>query len=795
MTGVRDDILMLATRYAAAGLSVIPIRTDGSKAPATGSWDEYQRAPAGARRLGEWFGTHGARGIAIVCGAVSGRLEVLDFDEPKAWDEWRELCEAHGLIGVVERLVWVETPSGGRHLYYRCPDGIEGNQKLARTAAGKVKIETRSEGGYVVAPGSPRLCHVSGLPYTVAQGDLCAIPEVTAHERAGLLSMARILNEFINTERMIGSVAPKRGAGLRPGEDYNRRGDFGEVLARHGWTHTGERGTLGLWRRPGKIGVGISATSNYANSRLFYVFSSNASPFESEKSYTPMGVYATLEHGGDFAAAARALGRLGFGEKPKKTPSVAGVETPAGLEAFPFTDLGNAERLIARHGADLRYCHRWLSWLIWDGRCWRRDESEQIKQRAKDVVRTLYAEAAAIGSDAQRKECAMFARRSESRGRIEAMVSLAQSEPGVPVSVDELDTDRWRICAANGTLDLRTGVLGSHRRDDLITKQIPASYAAEAKCPLWDAFLTRVLPDADVRAFVQRAAGYSLTGDTGAQCLFFLHGSGANGKSTLISTLLALLGEYGMQAAPDMLIAKDRSGGGPNNEIAGLIGMRLVATTEVDDGKRVAEGLVKQLTGGDRIRARFLHQEYFEFTPAFKIWFAANHKPQIRGADHGVWRRIKMIPFTETIPESERDGRLPEKLLAELPGILAWAVRGCQAWREHGLGDPAAVVAATDDYRGEMDVLQAFLEERCVILPTLQITGAALYTSYLQWCEENAERPIGKNTFGRRLQESHAIVPTKNVGAAYARGWLGIALRSSSSLGSPDITDIPDSDS
>lgn len=284
------------------------------------------------------------------------------------------------------------------------------------------------------------------------------------------------------------------------------------------------------------------------------------------------------------------------------------------------------------------------------------------------------------------------------------MVTLAESEPGIPVLPGELDRDPWLLNVKNGTVDLRTGELRPHKRDDLITKIVPVEYDSEASCPTWLAFLNRIM-DGNERliAFLQRAAGYSLTASTQEQCFFLLYGTGANGKSVFLTTLLAVMGDYGIQAAPDLLLAK--SGESHPTEVADLFGARLVVATETEAGRRLAENLVKQHTSGDRLKARFMRQDFFEFEATFKIWLATNNKPIVKGTDYAIWRRIKLIPFTVTIPPEERDKSLPAKLRQELHGILAWAVQICLEWQKYGLNEPQEVTAATCAYRDEQDIL------------------------------------------------------------------------------------------
>jgi putative DNA primase/helicase len=334
-----------------------------------------------------------------------------------------------------------------------------------------------------------------------------------------------------------------------------------------------------------------------------------------------------------------------------------------------------------------------------------------------------------------------WAMRSESRGRLSAMVDVAGDEPGVYVRHTELNANPWLLNVMNGTLDLQTGELRPHRREDAITKISPVVYDPGATCPLWLSFLRRILPDPALRAFIQRAAGYSLTGLTIEQCLLFLFGTGANGKTTLIETLMGLLADYAQKAPTDMLMT--RLGGSIPNDIARLPGARLVVAAEIESGRQMAESMVKDLTGGDTMVARFMRQEFFEFRPTHKLWMYGNHKPIIRGTDDGIWRRIHLVPFLVTIPEAEKDPGLVKRLNAELPGILKWAVDGCLAWQEKGLGIPSAVNQATGKYRAEMDVLGRFLGDCCHLEPRARVTKAALYEAYERWGGDLTKRKFG----------------------------------------------------
>lgn len=438
-------------------------------------------------------------------------------------------------------------------------------------------------------------------------------------------------------------------------------------------------------------------------------------------------------------------------EKPLKLDDTQQNETKIIIK-FNLTDLGNAKRLVERNGEHIRYCYAWKKWLVWDGKVWRIDDNGQILRLAKGSVKRIYKESFSADEDI-RQAVAKWAIKSEEEKKLNSMVSLAKSEDGVPISPQELDANSYLLNCLNGTIDLKTGRLEPHNPKNFITKIIPVEYDPAAQCPQWIEFLETIMNwNYDLISFLQRAIGYSLTGDTSEQCLFLLHGAGANGKSTLLNIIGFLLGDYAQTAIFDTFLAKkeERS---VNNDIARMQGKRFVSAIESEGERRLSEVLVKQLTGGDTITARYLFAEFFEFIPQFKIWLACNHKPVVRGTDLAIWRRIRLIPFNITIPEAERDKHLSEKLQAELPGILAWAVQGCLEWQRGGLKTPAEVKQATNEYQGDMDTIGAFLSECCILTPEVKAKASELYGAYKEWCEAGGEHALSQRCFGLRLTE------------------------------------------
>jgi putative DNA primase/helicase len=341
--------------------------------------------------------------------------------------------------------------------------------------------------------------------------------------------------------------------------------------------------------------------------------------------------------------------------------------------------------------------------------------------------------------------------------------------------VTELDTNPWLFNCLNGTIDLQTGQLLPHRKEDLITVIVPTEYHPDAQYPRWLSFLDRVTGgDSDLVAYLQRGIGYSLTGDTRSQVIFLLYGLGNNGKSTFTMTIRRLMAAYAERLDADDLMVKDRKlGGGPKEGIANLRNKRYVVGSELQDGKRLDVSLVKDMTGGETVKARRLYEHDVEFMPSFKLWLYGNHKPVIADSTLSIWRRVKQIPFDVTIPASEVDPDLPSKLEAELPGILAWAVKGCLDWQRYGLKEPEVVTTATASYRHEQDILGDFLEDCCILEPLATIPKSELKDEYQKWCQDNSVESVTQKTFRARLVE-------KGIGEGRigkARYWRGIRLR------------------
>jgi P4 family phage/plasmid primase-like protien len=397
-----------------------------------------------------------------------------------------------------------------------------------------------------------------------------------------------------------------------------------------------------------------------------------------------------------------------------------------GVLPIGFTEDALAAEFSRRHGEDWRHVAVWGAWLTWTGTRWEREGTLRAFDLARHICRAA----------ANRANNARVRTKLSQAATVAAVERLARADRRHATTAEVWDRDPWLLNTPAGIVDLRSGALAPHDRSLCMTKITSAAPGGD--CPAWLAFLDQVTGgDLELQAYLRRVVGYALTGVTTEHALFFLYGTGANGKSVFANTLTALLGDYATVAPMDMFMAT--SGDRHPTDMAGLRGARIVTSIETEQGSRWAESKLKALTGGDRITARFMRQDFFEFTPQFKLLVAGNHKPSIRNVDEAMRRRLHMVPFTVTIPPAQRDKRLPERLLAERDGILAWAIKGCLEWQRIGLRPPASVLAATDEYFEAEDALGRWIEECCERIANHVETTAALFASWRAWAEANGE--------------------------------------------------------
>lgn len=421
-----------------------------------------------------------------------------------------------------------------------------------------------------------------------------------------------------------------------------------------------------------------------------------------------------------------------------------------GSRLYSLDDTGNAARFVELFGENMRYNYADKRWLYWDGQRWHSDPGNVIFSSIDDVVETL-------GNELE------FYEKQDNGEAIKAInkhIKYSRSHKGkeqlkkeaehmLPVMPNQLDKHKMAFNVPNGILSLKTGELTPHDPKWFITKVSDVEYSEDTECPRWEKFLDEIFGgDSELMRYVQKAVGYSMTGKTDEQCVFFLYGTGRNGKSTFLDVIRDIMGDYAANIQPETIMVKHTQSSAVNSDIARLKGARFVTSVEPNEGVRINEGLLKQLTGDDIVTARKLYGDEFEFRPEFKLWIATNHKPVIRGTDTGIWRRIHMIPFTVQIPENAVDKQLKSRLKKEYSAILRWAVEGCILWQEEGLHMPHAVLDMVREYRREMDVISAFIEDKCEVREGAYVKASALYAAYSDWCDKNNEHKFSNTKFG-----------------------------------------------
>jgi putative DNA primase/helicase len=434
------------------------------------------------------------------------------------------------------------------------------------------------------------------------------------------------------------------------------------------------------------------------------------------------------------------------------------------LARLNYTDHGNEKAFELLYGSD--YLYNWTSrqWLRWNGTIWEIDTTGMADRAMLDVAAERLAAVRARDESEYDKAGEVRKRTGQAiagalklqnvHGR-QAALESATTNPMFARRAEDFDQDDYLLACGNGIIDLRTQEFRPGRREDMLTQCTPVYWMPEARCPRWFKFLAEIFPNRpEMRRFLQRAVGYALTGLTREEVFLILHGRGRNGKGTLLGTLLAVFGNYGCNTEFSTLIADRDRGKAPRNDIAALAGKRFVVSQESREGAGLDESLIKTLTGGDLITARFLHKEFFTFRPTWKIWLATNHRPEIQGTDQGIWSRPKLIPFTVSFAGHEDRG-LKAALLepAELSGILRWAAEGCRDYLREGISYPDEVLKATAQYQAESDLIGRFLDEQCEAGVAFQVRGRPLYGAFSKWAEQVGEVSMTETAFGRRMKD------------------------------------------
>lgn len=459
--------------------------------------------------------------------------------------------------------------------------------------------------------------------------------------------------------------------------------------------------------------------------------------------------------------------------------SIARYDPETEGEKFKLTDAGNAERFAAMYKDRIKYCSAFNKWFIWNGKYWEQDETKKIYTYAIACVRAILIEANELPDGDKRKALVAHSMKSEAFTKIRALLDIAKGLPEIAVMPNDLDNDLYLLNCKNGTIDLKTGKLRPHDPKDLITKMCKTKYDESCQIPMWTQLLEKVTRgDKNGMAYIQRVLGYALTGAISEQAMFILYGTGSNGKSTLLNTFSELLGEYAAGTSSDTFM--QRKTDTVNNDIARLKGARFVTAIEMEENKRLSEPLIKSMTGGDKLVTRFLYGEFFEYIPHFKVFLAVNHKPIIRDTTNSIWRRLFLIPFTNTFTEQERDKNFATKLVkTELPGILAWAVQGCLMWQRDGLNPPDYVKTAGAEYREEMDSFTTFFDECCIVREGARVSNKMLRAKYDEWCKENGDYALSQRPFSQKLIERG--YQKRNSSATGGAEWYGFTLRGEAS--------------
>lgn len=782
-----SNVALAAMSWHTAGVSTIPIEPTGTKKPAF-KWAKYQQELPTPEEVEQWF--TGDYGLALIMGKVSGNLEMLEL-EGRACNEAslsaiREACEARGIGAKWARFLdegyQEESPNGGIHFIYRVHGrDVPGNEKVARRPATlaelaenpldktKVLAETRGEGGYVIVAPTSGKCHPSGKPWTIIPGSKPGnVLSLTWETRCMIHEAIReALDEPLESNLPVPASASLPGTLVGTGhiwDEWDRTAHFPTLLRERGWTSShNER----EWTRPGKERKdGTSATLDHDGTNRLFVFST-ASGLDTDRYFSPFEFVAYSDFGGDIK---RALAELHILSPKASIEDFTYVAEIVPEEAFySFTDTGNAQRLSIEDSVRgmFHYVHETKEFLHWTGTHWAVDHDGALTREWQKIAERL--------ADSDDEATAKWGKQCLNNNRIKAAIDLFKSIQGVTKSTMDFNKNRELLNVINGTLNLLTSELKPHSAADRITRMFNAAYDPTAKCPQWEKFIERVIPDKSMRDYVQRAAGYSLLGDGDQRAMFILHGPSGTGKSTFLETLRGVFAEYGTTAPPGAF--KNRqTNAAPTTDLHVLRGKRFVVTSETAEHATFDEELLKRLTGRDSIQSRELYQANQEWTPECVLWIATNHTPKFNSDDDAVWRRLKLIPFPNPMSKAEEIPDMARRILIpEADGILNWLLAGLRAFLAEGLNEPAEIAEAARQVRMAGDSVSRFVEDSITSGRIEFATGEAasqqvLLKMYQAWCREVCERPLGSRRFVNRMS---SMYPELTV-AGDSSSWLGI---------------------
>lgn len=780
------DTLTAALAWCAHGCSVIRAAIDGSKAP-LGTWKHRQQHRAAPEDLTEWFGS-GHPGLGIVCGAVSGNLEMLEIEGRAVADgtvtRFLTALEDHGLTDVRDRILngYLErSPSGGLHLFYTVNGPITGNTKLAQRPDPEpdnphhvaALIETRGEGGYVIVAPSHGPVHPSGAPWEHLSGHPGGIPTLSPDERDAVHAVATLLDEMPTPEPLPDPVpldTRSIGGGVPPGVDYNARATWSEILEPAAWTRVRVLSGRTYWRRPGKS-VGISAVTGGPAGDYFWSWTTSTD-LPAEQALSKWRVYTLLHHAGDFTASARALAARGYGTPapPPQRPVLTLLNGSAQPESGPSsttTTLARTEdaaalTLVDSHGHVIRHCRDTRTWLHWTGHVWTSDEGD-VREYVKGIGRSLIDRDTA---DIRFKTHVLSAAGTTS------ILAQAASDPRIRVRMHDLDSRPFELNTPGGMVDLTTGTVQAHNPAHLHSKMTTVTPDPEADIIPWATFLAETfVGHPEMPRYIQQLVGYSATGAVREPVLPFCFGAGANGKTVFLETVAAVLGDYATSAPAGFLMARQYPS--HDTELARLVGMRMVICSELNQGDKFDEARVKMLTGGDKITARFIRQDHFTFAPSHHLWLAGNHQPMVSAGGLSFWRRVRIVPFTNTVPPERQQSDLSAHLVDRHgPAILAWIISGAVDYFANGLDEPGSVHGATTAYAHDQDSVGQWLEDCCRIgggHHVLLKTGLAR-GSYEAWCRAEGCEPVSAKRLTTILANDHGVSTHRTMSARFYAG-------------------------
>ncbi|MGN8225531.1 phage/plasmid primase, P4 family [Gracilimonas sp. BCB1] len=660
------------------------------KHPRIRNWTE--KASNDPSQIREWWQKWPEANIGIVCGLLSNII-VLDMDPRHNGEESLEALEEK--LGVFTQTTTIMTGGGGKHFYYLYP----GKHRI-KNSSGKLGegLDIKTDGGYVVAPGS---LHKSGRAYDWLFGleEIKPFPD-------------KLIEKLKNHRKTNNKTELSSSDPIYEGERNDTLFSIGVILRKKGANRIQiESELIDINRLRCNPPLNISEIKSIASSASKGP-SSVSGNFQKRDENEEYGLWDT--------------------------------------------EFGNANEFVERYAEEVRYNIDGKHWLVWDGSRWKKDPNELIVSAyAKKLIELMYEEAYEIKDEKLRDKKIQHIKKSAKGTAINAILTIARTDLRIRITENQLDQRPLMITLDNLTYDLNSGEKLKHNPNHFITKKLPFSFDSNARAQRWREFVLQIMNgDEEMASFLKQAVGYSLTGLTSEQCLFFLYGQGKNGKTTFVEVLMKMFDEYSCKAENRMIMDVGNSSAIPN-DVARLNGHRFVLFSEIQEGRRLDEAKVKNLTGGDTITARFLRQEFFDFEPSHTIWLFGNHKPLISGTDDGIWRRLRLIKFARQFSEKERDRHLREKLYKELPGIFNWALEGFEIWKDNDrrLAIPEQVKRETLNYRGEMDVLTSFIHETCKQGVTYSCSNKDLRSAYELWCSENGLQVMSNKTINPKLEQ------------------------------------------